>query len=220
MSRDAILESIRRRLDLDPQDAGRKKLIEKRMATHARNTIPARAMGASAELVAEFETMLGRVQGTTVHVSGLQEVPAAIARYLGRTPPDICISREVEQMNIPWDTAPGLQLMPWRPGTSFEVCVTGCEGAAAETGTIAVASSADNPLTQSFLGDRHIVILHRRQIVGSYEEVWDRLRTGSLPRHVTFISGPSCTGDIEMILEYGAHGPRELHVIIVGAEAA
>jgi len=220
MSREAILESIRRRLDVDPQDAGRKKLIERRMAAHARNTVPARATGASAELVAEFETMLGRVQGTTVHVNDLQEVPAAIARYLHGTPADICISSEVEQMNLPWDTAPELQLVPWRPGTSFEVCVTGCAGAAAETGTIAVASSADNPLTQSFLGDRHIVILHRRQIVGSYEEIWDGLRVGSPPRHVTFISGPSCTGDIEMILEYGAHGPRDLHVIIVDGEAA
>ena len=39
-------------------------------------------------------------------------------------------------------------------------------------------------------------------------------------RAVTFISGPSRTGDIEQKIELGAHGPRRLHVVIVDGEGA
>ena len=39
---------------------------------------------------------------------------------------------------------------------------------------------------------------------------------GKLPSMLSFISGPSRTGDIERILVLGAHGPKELLVILVG----
>ena len=55
------------------------------------------------------------------------------------------------------------------------------------------------------------------------EDAWDRLRAaggedggkGALPRTVNFITGPSRTGDIEMRIELGAHGPRRLHILLV-----
>ena len=59
-----------------------------------------------------------------------------------------------------------------------------------------------------------------RDIVGSYEEAWDRLRSlygsGALPRSVNLIGGPSRTADIEQTIVRGAHGPRRLHVLILG----
>ena len=49
-------------------------------------------------------------------------------------------------------------------------------------------------------------------IVGAYEEAWDRLRAlygeGTLPRTVNWISGPSRTADIEQTIIRGAHGPK------------
>ena len=59
-------------------------------------------------------------------------------------------------------------------------------------------------------------------MVSGYEDGWDLLRNRSsgdqqsLPRVVNFITGPSRTGDIEQKIELGAHGPRRLHVILIG----
>ena len=41
---------------------------------------------------------------------------------------------------------------------------------------------------------------------------------GPLPHALCFVTGPSCTGDIGLRIEVGAHGPRRLHIVIVDGE--
>ena len=93
-------------------------------------------------------------------------------------------------------------------------------GAVAETGTLVLTSGADNPTTLNFLPEAHMVLINASDVLGSYEEAWDRLRTvygeATLPRTVNMISGPWRTADIEQTLVRGAHGPRRLHVMVVG----
>lgn len=214
MSRQAILDNIRYRLAAaDKMDRRPEGVL--RLQTHPRNTVPSRARGGRDELVQLFETMLERMQGQTRHVETLADVPAAVADYLEDDAVEIHISAEIGKMAIPWEGESRLTVRRWVPRTSVEVSVTASLGAAAETGTIVVGSSPDSPLTQSFLGDTHIVLLRRDDIVGAYEEIFDKVRAAGMPRHFTFVSGPSCTGDIEMVLEYGAHGPRKLCALIV-----
>ena len=90
----------------------------------------------------------------------------------------------------------------------------------AETGTLALLSGQDNPTTLNFLPDYHLVVIDKADIVGDYETVWTRLRDrygeAVMPRIVNFITGPSRSGDIEQKLLFGAHGPRSLHVMVVG----
>ncbi len=83
-----------------------------------------------------------------------------------------------------------------------------------------MASGPETPSTINFLPENHIAVLNMDDMKGSYEEAWDALRaftqgTG-MPRTVNFISGPSRTADIEQRLIMGAHGPKRLHVILVG----
>ena len=92
--------------------------------------------------------------------------------------------------------------------------------AAAETGTLVLVSGADNPTTLAFLPETHFILIRAGDVVGSYEEAFDRLRAiygeGALPRTVNLISGPSRTADIEQTIVRGAHGPKRLHVVILG----
>ena len=81
-------------------------------------------------------------------------------------------------------------------------------------------SGPDNPTTLNFLPDTHIVVVDADDIAGDYETVWQRIRalygTGKLPRTVNMITGPSRSADIEQTLILGAHGPRALHILVVG----
>ena len=93
--------------------------------------------------------------------------------------------------------------------------------AAAETGTLFLVSGADNPTTLAFLPETHIVLIDARDIVGSYEEALAIGCARSMARarcraRVNLISGPSRTADIEQTIVRGAHGPRRLHVLILG----
>jgi len=93
----------------------------------------------------------------------------------------------------------------------------------AETGTVVLASGTDNPTSLNFLPDNHIVVIDANDVAGDYESVWQRLRErygdGLMPRAVNLITGPSRSADIEQTLILGAHGPRRLHVIVVGEAA-
>jgi len=94
-------------------------------------------------------------------------------------------------------------------------------GGVAETGTLVLTSGQDNPTSLNFLPDNHIVVIEAKDIAGDYESIWPRLREkfgdGLMPRAVNLITGPSRSADIEQTLILGAHGPRRLHVILVGA---
>jgi len=81
-------------------------------------------------------------------------------------------------------------------------------------------SGPENPSTLNFLPDNHIVVVNARDLQGDYESAWAKVRMafgkGEMPRTVNFITGPSRSGDIEQTLLLGAHGPRRLHVVLVG----
>jgi L-lactate dehydrogenase complex protein LldG len=65
-------------------------------------------------------------------------------------------------------------------------------------------------------------VVDASSIVGPYEDVWKRMadETISMPRSVNFVTGPSRTADIEQTIELGAHGPGEIHVIIVDPDSS
>jgi L-lactate dehydrogenase complex protein LldG len=64
------------------------------------------------------------------------------------------------------------------------------------------------------------VLANTAQLVGDVKEALGVLRQkydGIFPSAVSVISGPSRTADIEKTLVMGAHGPKELYVLLVEA---
>jgi L-lactate dehydrogenase complex protein LldG len=101
--------------------------------------------------------------------------------------------------------------------------ITGCEALVAQTGSILVSSATCGGRGLSVLPHVHVVIATADQVVATLGDALDdarRRHAGRLPSMLSFITGPSRTGDIERILVLGAHGPRELIVIIVDAARA
>ena len=105
--------------------------------------------------------------------------------------------------------------------SSLEACdagITACEALVAQTGSILVSSATCGGRALSILPHVHIVVATCDQILATLGDAlhfaksrWD----GRLPSMLSFITGPSRTGDIERILVLGAHGPKELVVILV-----
>ena len=221
-TRDQILGGIRRSLKrsrLDPTTEGE---LRARVAAHRRNIIPLRAVSRDRSGMIElFVAMAEEVQATVTRVTSLSAVASDVARYLAaeNLPAELVMAPDPSLDAIPWKEWPLLQIRRGRAAAEDRVGLTSCFAAIAETGTLMLISSPQTPTTINFLPDTHIVIVRGDQLVGCYEDGWDRLRASrsgeTLPRTINFITGPSRTADIEQHIELGAHGPRRLHIILV-----
>lgn len=100
---------------------------------------------------------------------------------------------------------------------SFEVGVNAADCAIADTGTLVLLSGPDAPRTLSLVPPIHVCIVDARRL---HATLLDALRaenwSAAMPSNLIFVSGPSKTADIQQTLAYGAHGPRELIVLIHG----
>ncbi len=221
-ARSRILGKIRKSLGVTSKDEARAGTVRERLESHPANLVPARALKPRDEQVALLAEML-EGQGTTVtRAKDAAELPGIVADYLreNNLPAQVRTGADTLLAGLPWETAPSLERRDGPADAQDAVSMTRAVTGAAETGTLFLTSGPENPTTLNFLPETHIAVIRAEDVRGSYEEAWDRLRerygARTLPRAVNMISGPSRTADIEQTIIMGAHGPRRLHVIIVG----
>ncbi len=114
--------------------------------------------------------------------------------------------------------AAGVQVADAHDG-AVRVGITGVDAALAATGSIVVSAQPGRPRTVSLLPYVHVAVVRREQIF-AHLEAWtqhqqaqpDAFRASG--NHV-IITGASRTADIAMELVLGAHGPAQLHLVIV-----
>lgn len=220
--RDVVLGAVRRALDVNGEEDSRRKVVRERLRLHRANLIPARG---KIDRAARIKLFIDTLEGQSAHVSragSVKEIPKIVADYLrdNNLPAEFRSGEDALLAAIPWGKAPALTRHQGKAKGSDAVTISRARSAAAETGTMFFTSGAENPTTLNFLPDTHIAVIRADDILGSYEDAWNALRevygAGEMPRTVNLISGPSRTADIEQIIVMGAHGPRRLHVIVIG----
>lgn len=221
-SRTAILSKIRASRTTDGDDATRRMVIENRMAHPITGIIPARGQLDREGRIALFLDMIGKAGATAEQIGEMAQVPSAVATYLRQhnLPASIRIGADARLAAAGFDSEPSLTLLNGASDGTDLAAISHAEQAIAETGTLMLLSGPDNPVTLTFLPEHHIVVIQADDIGGDMETALAKLRAlkgkAVMPRTVNFVSGPSRSADIEQTILLGAHGPRALHVLVVG----
>jgi L-lactate dehydrogenase complex protein LldG len=96
--------------------------------------------------------------------------------------------------------------------------VTFCNFAMADTGTVVLESTPENIRLATTLPEKHFVLVDPSKILEDNLAAagpMTQMHSGSDPKFIAYITGPSRTADIERVLTIGCHGPREVHILVV-----
>lgn len=219
--REAVLGKVRRAIAAAEPEEARRARVAARLEAPRPNLVPARARLPHAQQVDLFCRMAEKVQATVARLPDATAVPAAVAEHLRRhnLPAALRMGDDPRLHALPWETAAHVERLAGPSDGGDAVGLSHAFAGVAETGTLALLSGPENPTSINFLPDTHIVVVAAADIAGDLETVWARLRAeagGGLPRTVNLVTGPSRSGDIEQTIILGAHGPRALHILVVG----
>ena len=208
-AREAILKSVRSALRRGPLDGAQVAALDARTPQHTR---PAHDEDLVARFIRKFESRAGTVE----RVASLDAVPAVVEAY-----------RAANTLPERAAVGAGLKGLAWpenwlihheAAGITEALAVSPALCGIAEIGSLMLASGPASPTTHNFVPDDHVVVLEAGRIVDHFEDAWTvlRARAEGMPRATNIISGPSRTADVEQTIQLGAHGPRRVHVILVG----
>ena len=163
----------------------------------------------------QFVTRLEAVDGTVSRIDSITDLPAALADELRNRNLPAAIRHGSDPLfdGLDWgavDASSGVGRIE-EPAT-----LSRAEIGMAETGTLVLASGPDNPVTLTFLGETHFVVLRESDVCAGFEDMWAAVRARSLhPRTLNMVTGPSRSADIGQVLQLGAHGPVAFHVFLL-----
>jgi len=132
------------------------------------------------------------------------------------------IYRQLDELGVEWiDADRALQLAPELRRAAMlraTLGITAVSAAVAETGSIAMQAAFGQERSASLLPAVHLAIVEAPSVVPDLFDYFQQLAENfpsELPSNVTLITGPSKTGDLELRLVTGVHGPRQWHVALV-----
>lgn len=197
-----------------PEDE-RRAAVAARIAQAPAAPAPRQALSHGPQRLTQFMSKLEAAAATIGRVSSLSELPKALAHELRKRnlPAVARVGSEPMFAGLDWGTI----AISHGPGRVEEpVTLSRAEFGLAETGTLVLASGPDNPVTLTFLGETHFVVLRATDLCGGFEDFWPVWRARGLdPRTINMVTGPSRSADIGQVLQLGAHGPIALHVFLL-----
>ena len=102
-----------------------------------------------------------------------------------------------------------------------DIGISGANVVAAETGTLFLIENEGNIRLATGAPEVHVALVGMEKLVPTLSDAYKvsevtwRYANYTIPSYVSMVSGPSKTGDIEKVTTYGAHGPREFHVVFL-----
>lgn len=180
-------------------------------------------------LVDRFLAELEHAGGAGYRVSNSDELGAALDRIVGEEAPQhVLIARSASDFlagladRVKQKGCQPLEAECWddafATAANARAGITAAFAAIADSGSLLLRHGAGEPRSFSLLPEHHIALVHASQIVASLPQAIDRvIQSGSFGARAcwTFITGPSRTGDIELTLTIGVHGPKRVSVIVV-----
>jgi L-lactate utilization protein LutC len=217
MSREAVLDKVRRAaLRRGSPDPDRAQAVETRLAARAAHApVPEIARTEGAARLDRFEARAKAADAGVTRVPDVAALPAALAEELRRRNLPAMIRTGADPLfrELDWgavERSEGVGRID-EPAT-----LSRAELAVAETGSLALCSGPDNPVTLTFLGETHFAALRAADVVDGFESLWSEFRRRALdPRTLNLVTGPSRSADIGQTLQLGAHGPVALHVFLI-----
>lgn len=171
----------------------------------------------------QFMEAARRVGSEVAELDDLQQAAAYVAaKTSGRTLiPDTVLAQKYELRNLIRQAGNEVYAGKFRDAGRVPAAgVTFCNFAMADTGTVVLDSTDEDIRLATTLPDYHFVIVDPEKILAdnlAAVEPLYALHEGGAPCFIAYITGPSRTADIERVLTIGCHGPRELHILVVGS---
>ncbi len=200
-----ILENICRALKRDQVD---ESVLNRRLQEKPRGILPALS-GSFVEKMQKSSARVEQIHAVSESIKVLEKIV-----HENHLAPRFRLANDALVDLIPFNK--NWLLQQGAADASDEISVTHALCGVAETGTLVLLSSKESPTTLNFLPPIHVVLLNAKNIVSHYEDALDLI--SHTPRTINFISGPSRTSDIEQTAQFGAHGPKQLYVLIYQEE--
>ena len=201
----------------EPGGSAREEILARVRAATADALSPARptlqpsgpvSVDLFAERVADYRAVVERCSAS--------DLPERLAAALGTR---VVVVPDGLSLDLDAARAAGARLVPdtaltWAELDALDAVLTEARVGIAETGTIILDHGpGQGRRAITLVPDHHVCVVRADQVVA---DVQDAVALLDPRRPHTWISGPSATSDIELDRVEGVHGPRHLHVLVVG----
>ena len=177
---------------------------------------------------ARFLEELGALGGHGRQVENLEEARDYVLTLARERGAQRLIRWDVEELDELGADEPlreaGVEVVLWRDLEDFrevaaksDIGLSTAEWAIADTGSLVLTSGPGKGRTVTLLPPTYVAVVAADKVLRTVPEAIAKYAgDGALPANVVFHTGPSRSGDIEMEIFVGMHGPGDVHVILVG----